>query len=113
MARTKFGNRKVHYDGMVFDSKKECQRYIELTLLQRAGHIRNLRRQVEYGLIPPQRGEDGKVIEKECKYVADFVYYDNDTGCEVVEDSKGLRTRDYIIKRKLMLYLHGIRILET
>lgn len=52
-------------------------------------------------------------IEKACKYIADFVYTDNDTGQTVVEDTKGVRTKEYIIKRKLMLYLHGIRIKEV
>ena len=53
----------------------------------------------------------GKVIEQKCSYIADFVYTEN--GEKVVEDTKGFRTKDYIIKRKLMLYIHGIRIQEV
>ena len=81
-------------------------------MLQRAGKISNLQRQVKYTLIPSQR-IDGKVVERECYYTADFVYRDTGTGKEIVEDSKGMRTKEYIIKRKLMLYKNGIRILET
>lgn len=106
----KYGNRKVERDGIVFDSVKECQRYCELKLMQRAGVISDLQLQVPYELIPTQR-IDGKLAEKALNYVADFVYKQN--GQTVVEDTKGMRTRDYIIKRKLMLYVHGIRIREV
>ena len=106
----KYGNRKVIRDGIEFDSIKECQRYCELKLMQRAGVISDLQLQVPYELIPTQR-IDGKLAEKAVNYVADFVYKQN--GQTVVEDTKGMRTRDYIIKRKLMLYVHGIRIVEV
>lgn len=106
----KYGNRKVERDGIVFDSVKECQRYCELKLMQRAGVISDLQLQVPYELIPTQR-IDGKLAEKALNYVADFVYKQN--GQTVVEDTKGMRTRDYIIKRKLMLWVHGIRIVEV
>lgn len=102
----KYRNRKVTIDGITFDSKKEGQRYQELKLLQRAGKIRDLRLQVEFELIPKQAGE------RACKYKADFVYHLAGTGEMVVEDVKGKRTRDYIIKRKLMLWRHGIKIVE-
>lgn len=52
------------------------------------------------------------LLERSVKYIADFVYTDKATGQTVVEDTKGVRTKEYIIKRKLMLYLHGIRIKE-
>lgn len=95
-----------------YDSRKEHRRANELKMLQRAGAIANLREQVPFLLIPAQRGDDGKVIERACSYIADFVYTDNSTGCTVVEDTKGVRTKEYIIKRKLMLHVHGIRITE-
>ena len=100
-------------------SKKEHNRAGELKLWQRAGIISNLREQVPYELIPAQyadAGTDSKgrpvrvCIEKSCKYVADFVY-DMD-GRTIVEDAKGYKTKEYIIKRKLMLFRHGIRIKE-
>lgn len=109
---TKYRNKKTVIDGMTFDSKKEARRYSELLLLERAGAIHNLQTQVKYVLIPSQRDpETGKVIERECAYKADFVYTEN--GKIVVEDTKGFRTKDYIIKRKLMLKVHGIRIREV
>ena len=117
----KYHNHKVRKSGLTFDSKKEHKRYNELLLLQQAGEIANLRRQVKFVLIPTQREPNiigsrggvkkGKLLERECSYIADFVYGEN--GKMVVEDSKGLRTKDYIIKRKLMLYVHNIRIREV
>ncbi len=94
-----------------YASRKEHRRANELRLLQRAGHISGLREQVSYELIPAQRDADGKVIERACSYIADFVYVDKD-GNTVVEDTKGVRTDVYRIKRKLMLRIHGIRITE-
>ena len=72
--------------------------------------IKELKRQVKFELIPSQR-IDGKVVERACCYIADFVYIRN--GRFVVEDAKGVRTKEYRIKRKLMLYIHGIRITEV
>lgn len=110
---TKYNNKKITVDGQIFDSKKEANRYKELLLLEKAGEIKDLRTQVKFKLIPAQRDEaTGKVIERECSYKADFVYYEED-GETVVEDVKGFRTKDYIIKRKLMLYQYGIRIREV
>lgn len=110
MARSKYGSRKVFRGGEVFDSVKEYNRWCELRLLEKAGMVSKLQRQVKYELIPSQR-VDGKVVERSCNYVADFVYTQD--GKTVVEDTKGVRTTDYIIKRKLMLYLLGIRIKEV
>lgn len=107
----KYHNRKTIVNGHTFDSKKEANRYSELLLLERAGAIHDLRTQVKYVLIPSQRSkETGKVIERECSYKADFVYTEG--GETIVEDVKGFRTKEYIIKRKLMLYVYGIRIRE-
>lgn len=114
---SKYNNHKSHG----FDSKKEERRYYHLLTLERSGEITDLHRQVPFELIPIQREPDaigprggvtkGKVIERACYYVADFTYKRD--GVQVVEDSKGYRTADYRIKKKLMLYVHGIRILET
>ena len=109
---TKYNNKKITVDGQKFDSKKEANRYQELVLMEKAGVIKNLSRQVKFVLIPSQRDEaTGKVIERECSYKADFVYEED--GKTVVEDVKGFRTKEYIIKRKLMLYQYGIRIREV
>lgn len=117
----KYHSKKITVDGITFDSKKEYKRYCDLCLLERAGRITNLQRQVKYVLIPAQYRPDiigprggrkrGYLLERECSYIADFVYEEN--GKTVVEDTKGFQTKDYIIKRKLMLYVHGIRINEV
>lgn len=108
MTGNKYGAKKIKdpATGFVFDSKKEFIRWCELRILERAGKISCLQRQVKYELIPKQKGE------RACTYVADFVYIDSD-GNKVVEDTKGVRTDAYRIKRKLMLWIHGIRIKET
>ena len=111
-AAPKYGNRKVEVGGKKFDSQREARRYQELFLMQRAGEISGLQTQVRFELIPAIRGEDGKVAERAVAYVADFVYRDRD-GKQVVEDAKGMRTREYVIKRKLMRWIHGITIREV
>ena len=118
---SKYNAKKTVVDGIVFDSRKEARRYSELKLLESAGHITDLQRQVEYILIPEQREPDtvgkrggikkGKVIERKCSYIADFVYIEN--GETVVEDAKGYRTELYKIKRKLLLERYNIRIREV
>lgn len=107
--RSKYKSRKVVIDGIEFDSKKEAQRWRELCLLEKAGKVTDLERQVKFELIPAQR-IDGRMVERNCSYIADFAYLEN--GKKVVEDTKGFKTKDYIIKRKLMLWVHGIRIKE-
>lgn len=114
MVKNKYGAREVTApDGLKFDSTKEYRRWCELRLLERAGKIIRLERQVKFVLIPSQKGEDGKTIEKECSYWADFTYYDCDRKQVVVEDAKGVKTEAYKIKKKLLLYVHGIRIQEV
>lgn len=120
---TKYNAKKI----AGFDSKKEWRRYGELTMLERAGKITDLRTQVKYILIPAQREPDimgprggrkpGKLIEHECSYVADFVYHDLATGETVVEDVKGYKGgagyNIFSIKRKLMLFIYNIRVREV
>ena len=106
----KYHAEKTELDGIVFDSKKEAQRYAELKLLERSGAIHNLQRQVRYELIPAQK-KDGKTVERACHNIADFVYTEN--GKTVVEDVKGFRTKEYVLKRKLMLRVHGIEVREV
>lgn len=111
----KYRSRKITVDGITFDSVKEANRYQELRMLERAGEIRDLQRQVPFVVIPTQRDENGKLIEKEVRYVADFTYIEKGKLTRTVEDvkSEATRTREYIIKRKLMLYRNGIRIREV
>ena len=125
--KSKYGARKSVVDGITFDSRKEANRWRELRLLERTGAIQDLRRQVKFILIPAQheftnevykkgpnkgRRKKGKLLERECAYIADFVYKD-ESGNIIVEDTKGIRTTEYIIKRKLMLFVHGIKITEV
>lgn len=126
-SRSKYGAKKVEVNGIVFDSKKEARRYSELVILQKAGAISDLKRQVKYVLIPAQYMPTGevyqkgamkgypkkKMVERECSYIADFVYNLPGSTEPVVEDAKGMRTKEYIIKRKLMLHVHGIKIKEV
>lgn len=122
MKRPKYKNRVVTIDGITFDSEKEGNRYNELKLLERAGKITGLQLQVKYILLPSQFGyvPDAQrpggtkrvCLEREISYYADFVYKDAD-GNVVVEDTKGFRTKDYIQKRKMMLYFYGIQIHEV
>lgn len=118
---SKYKNRKVQVDGIIFDSAKEANRYKELNMMEKAGKIKELQRQVKYVLIPAQREpaegkKKGKLLERECAYLADFVYFDNDKGEYIVEDVKGYRGGGayevFKIKRKLMLYRFGIHVTE-
>ena len=103
---SKYKNRRLTApDGQKFDSVKEYHRWGCLKLLERAGVIQDLKRQVKFELIP-RVGE-----ERPCNYIADFTYMEN--GALVVEDVKGVKTEVYKIKKKLMLWVHGIRIKET
>ena len=113
---SKFHNQKMRIGGREFDSRKEGRRYQELLLLQRAGEIHDLRCQVPFELIPPQRYKDPVTgrwrTERGTKYVSDFCYTTSD-GKSIVEDVKGVRTDVYKLKKKLMLWLHGVRIREV
>ena len=105
-SNNKYKNKKTVCDGITFDSKKECTRWNELKLLERAGEISRLQRQVKFEVLPKQKGE------RAISYIADFVYLEKD-GSQSVEDVKGMKTDVYIIKRKLMLHTHGIKIKEV
>lgn len=124
---SKYHAKKVVVDGIEFDSKKEAAHYQELKLLQRAGKISNLQTQVKFDLIPAQYEEVTeytpktnkpktvkKLIERKVQYIADFTYEQD--GKIVVEDTKGYRESSaytiFVIKRKLMLWLHGIKVKE-
>lgn len=108
----KYNNRHCEVDGEKFDSKAELDRWLNLRLLVRAKQIRDLRRQVEYVLIPAQKRPSGGV-ERACSYFADFVYVDVRTGATIVEDVKGAVTPEFRLKRKLMLHVHGVEVLLT
>lgn len=104
MARNKYKAKPTVVDGRRFASRHEARAYLQLKALQAAGAIRDLRMQVRF----PIRVE-GQLI---CHYTADFVYREVCTGQEVVADAKGYPTREYKLKRKLMLAVNNITILE-
>lgn len=124
--KNKYYNKKTYTsDGIKHDSQKEATRWAELKLLQRAGEISDLQRQVEFELIPnqyeviervskktgkPLKAET-KLIERKVCYIADFVYTDKN-GKRVVEDTKSeiTQTPVFVVKRKLMLFVHGIKV---
>lgn len=121
MAYRKYHNKRVEYDGKVFDSLKEKKRYCQLQLLEKQGMISNLRLQVSFELIPPIYEDEvvqlktktkikKKLVQRATTYIADFVY-DSD-GKTIVEDTKGFRTKEYELKKKMMRALLGIAIQE-
>ena len=118
--RSKYGAKKTVFDGITFDSKREAERYRALVLLQSAGEIADLKLQVSFELLPAQYAETGetykrgekagqpkmKCIERSLTYIADFVYTRIADGKTVVEDVKGMKTKEYIIKRKLFRWMY-------
>lgn len=121
----KYRNKKITVDGQTFDSKKEYRIFCQLELLQKAGEIYGLERQVKYQLLPPQREPDvvgprggrkpGKLLEKGVDYYADFRYTERNGQVHVLDVKSAATRKDkaYILKRKMMLYLHGVRIEEV
>ena len=120
---SKYHNKITYVDGIKFDSQKEASYYCYLRQMEKDGKIRDLRLQVEYELLPKIIGERLKQLKTKTKtvrytkqsavvYRADFVYIDNETGLEEVIDVKGRKTKEYILKKKMMLALLGIEIIE-
>lgn len=123
--KSKYHSRKITKDGMTFDSVKEYKRWLELSRLEKAGKIKNLKCQFTYPLIPAQYEyvtdaktgkKKRKCVERACDYIADFVYQD-ESGHWIVEDVKGYRKGGayalFVVKRKLMLHVYGIKIKEV
>lgn len=108
--KNKFHAVKVRHEGKAFDSKHEFERYLVLADMQKRGQIKNLQLQVTFELVPKQKTLDGRTL-RSVKYIADFVYEKD--GQQVVEDAKGVKTREYQIKKKLMLSRYGILIKEV
>jgi hypothetical protein len=104
---SKYHNKQVTVDGIRFDSIREANRWQELKLMERAGEISGLARQVRIEIIPKTK------LFRAAYYIPDFVYVDNRTGKTIYEDAKGYRTKEYQLKKKLLYWRHGIEILET
>ena len=119
--KNKYHAKKVTFDGITFDSKKEGLYYLRLKDMLRCGEISDLRLQVPYELLPAVYRDEvvhlktkdkivPRLVQRAVVYVADFVYTQD--GKEIVVDTKGVRLPDYIIKKKMMLALKGIEITE-
>ena len=111
----KYKNKKTQVDGIIFDSKKEAERYKVLKKMQADGLIHDLERQPKFMLIPSQRFETTGRRERGVDYVADFRYKDK-LGQIIVEDVKSAITakdKVYRIKRKLVKYFHDVEIIEV
>lgn len=108
---SKYHAKKTTVDGITFDSRKEAKRWLELKVLEKAGAIKDLRRQVRFELIPAfdVNGQHYRATI----YVADFVYTDTVAGEEVVEDCKGFRTSVYRLKAKMFAHRYGVSIRES
>jgi len=104
--RSKYNARKTTINGIIFDSKKEAEYYLYLCQQLREKRIDAFERQVRFDLIPSQPGE------RPVFYKADFVTYKGDCRLDVI-DCKGMRLAEYVIKRKLLLWVHGIKIKEV
>lgn len=105
---TKYGNKKTNG----YDSRRESAFADKLYALQSIGEVAEIEKQVSYVLIPAQRDADKKLIERMVQYKADFRVTYADGRIDVI-DVKGFKTKDYILKRKMMLFIHGIRIKEV
>lgn len=115
MRKPKYGNKETVVNGIKFDSKKEAVRYYQLSLMQRAGEIRDLKLQPRFSLIKGVKFSGDKRAKPDIRYTADFSYYDIRKGVDVVEDVKSKATKDstdYKMRRHMMLAIHGIEVLE-
>jgi len=106
----KYRNIKVSVDGIKFDSKREAKRYCELKTLLITGIIRGLELQKKFELQASFKFNDKTI--RSINYVADFYYYDNEKKCYAVEDTKGFKTKEYLIKKKMFMYKYQLEINE-
>lgn len=101
----KYGAKKVSVDGILFASGAEARRYGQLAMMQKAGIIKDL-------IVQPMFSFELNGV-KICRYIADFSYRDSATGGLIVCDVKGVLTREYVIKKKMMQAFHGIKVHEV
>lgn len=122
--RNKYLNKKTEIDGIVFDSRREAKYYLYLKNLLESDKIRDLQRQVPYELVPAVwedkivhlKTKDKTVrrqVQRPITYIADFVYVDCTDNATKVIDCKGFRTKEYMLKKKMMRAFKGIDIIEV
>ena len=107
----KYRNKKTTVDGLLFDSLREAARWQELQLLERAGHIRGLQRQVSYELAPSVKFEGAKRAQPPLRLIVDFAYTEKDR--RVLEDTKGFVTPVFTAKRHILKHLTGLDVRVT
>lgn len=100
---SKFNAKKTVVNGIRFDSKREALRYTHLLLKQRAGEISDLELQPVFVL--QDKFTYNNVVYRAINYVADFMY--KASGCIYVEDVKGFKTPEYLLKREIFLKQYG------
>lgn len=101
--RNKYRARKTEVDGITFDSALEAKYYANLKLLEKAGAVYGVELQKRYALVGP----DGSLITT---YIADFVFWDQRAKHLRIVDVKGVKTREFVIKKKLMKSLLGLDV---
>lgn len=109
--RQKYRSQRETVDGITFDSRREARRWRQLRLMERAGEIRDLERQVVLEL----EGRDGPLrtrTGKTMRITVDFRYFDVALGLTVWEDCKGFATRDYEVRRAVAAAM-GITVVES
>lgn len=105
----KYKNKKSLFNNETYDSKKESKRAIELKLLEKAGKVSNLKEQVVF-ILQDKFKLNNKTI-RAIKYIADFTYTQN--GKTIIEDVKGFKTKEYVIKKKILLNLIANKKIEA
>lgn len=108
--QNKYKNKKIIYDGIKFDSKREMAFYVKLKLLEEKGIIKDLELQKSFELQPSFK-LNGKTYKK-ITYKADFSYVSVEDNKIHIVDTKGFRTDVYKLKRKMFAYKYGIEIEE-
>ena len=108
-SKVKYHNKKCEYKGLKFDSLKERNHYIVLEHLEKTNQIKDLKRQIKFELQPSFK-LNNKTI-RAINYIADFTYLKD--GVLVVVDTKGFRTKEYLLKKKMFQYKYGMDIVEV
>jgi hypothetical protein len=112
---SKYRAKKTEYNGIMYDSKREAKRAKELDFMQSNGIIKGLQRQVKFNWIETHQigvNFEEKTISFKRSYIADFVYFDIDKKCDIVEDVKGFKTPEYKKKKKIVEKIFSIKIVE-
>ena len=109
----KYHNKPCQVGAEKYRSQRERNRHQELLLLERAGHIAGLKREVPFLLAPSVKLIGERRFRPALKYVADYVYSEAHTGKVIIEDAKGVQTTVYRMKKHLMKTVLGLDVVEV